>query len=47
MVGLIIAGVLVIVSIGIWNMCAVSGDADEQMEELWRRKNEHDREKRM
>ena len=48
MAKLIIAGAIIFVTISsIWSMCAVAGDADEKMEELWRNKNEHDREKRM
>lgn len=47
MAGIIIAGVVALSVILLWSMCAVAGDADEKMEELWRNKNEHDREKRM
>lgn len=47
MVGIIIAGVVALSVILLWSMCAVAGDADEQMEELWSNKKEHDRDKRM
>lgn len=47
MAGIIIAGVVTLSVMLLWSMCAVAGDADEQMEEMWRNKREHDRDNGM
>lgn len=47
MTGIIIAGVAALSVMLLWSMCAVAGDADEQMEEMWRNKKEDDRDKGM
>lgn len=47
MAGLIIAGVVTLVVIGIWSMCVVAGDADSRMEELMKRKEQNERDERM
>ena len=47
MAGIIIAGVVALSVMLLWSMCAVAGDADSQMEEIWRNKRENDRDNGM